>query len=258
MCAFKCELLPYALPHPSQGQMCVRFFGFEELPEEPLALVVGGMDFFGVTISATGAVCCWEMGRADGSTFTIPLLSFGLVIGVVVAAFNSDSMFINARWGLTLAGDFPPLSCWSSRTGFVATGVEETDEGGVGSEGVMNRSGFTAKHARSIVSWLRFANTLATRNRAVEPLSAAAAAAAASPIFCASPVTLIVGRVSAVKKVVWLDLGEKGGVGPLWIMASSSVAILFDAVTNSEILLDKSQQNFELETQTTQMDRALA
>lgn len=134
--------------------------------------------------------------------------------------------------------------------------MEETDEGGVGSEGVMNRSGFTAKHARSIVSWLRLAKTLATRNRAVEPLSAAAAAAAAaSPIFCASPVTLIVGRVSAVKKVVWLDFGEKGGVGPLWIIAS--VAILFDTVTNSKNLSGKSQQNFELETQTVQMGRAL-
>lgn len=90
--------------------MCVRFFGFEELLEEPLALVDGGVDFFGVTISATGAVYCWATGGVEGSTFTEPLLSFGLEMGVVVAAFNSDSMFINARWGLTLAGGVPPPS----------------------------------------------------------------------------------------------------------------------------------------------------
>lgn len=106
--------------------------------------------------------------------------------------------------------------------------MEEADGGGVGSEGVMNRSGFTAKHVRASVSWLKSASTLATRNRAVEPLSAAAATAAASPIFWASPVTLIVGRVSAVKKVVWLDLGEKGGVGPLWIIASVAIFSLVD------------------------------
>ena len=118
--------------------------------------------------------------------------------------------------------------------------MEEADGGGVGSEGVMNRSGFTAKHVRASVSWLRSASTLATRNRAVEPLSAAAATAAASPIFWASPVTLIVGRVSAVKKVVWLDLGEKGGVGPLWIIAS--VAIFPWLISNSDKPWDESQQ----------------
>ena len=89
--------MPYALPHPSQGQICVRFFGFEELPEEPLALVAGEIDFWGGTLSIVDGAGCWEAGGVDGSAFTALVFSFALETRVVVAAFNSDSIFINAR-----------------------------------------------------------------------------------------------------------------------------------------------------------------
>ena len=44
------------------------------------------------------------------------------------------------------------------------------DAGGVGSDGVTKRSGFTARHVLAKVSWLKLARTLATRNSAVELL----------------------------------------------------------------------------------------
>ena len=112
------------------------------------------------------------------------------------------------------------------------------DEGGVGSEGVMNLSGFTARQVRVSVSWLRLAKTFATRKRAVELLPS-------SPIlaFWTSLVILIVGRVSAVNKAVWLDCGEKGGVGPLWRIASVAIGCeLLRSLLNSN-------WNFEWEFQ---------
>ena len=96
--------------------------------------------------------------------------------------------------------------------GLAAAGVVLAEAGGVGSVGVTSRSALTERQVRAIVSWLRFASTLATRKRAVDEL----------PPFCApssalggSLVTLIVCSASVVRKAVWLVLGEKGGVGPL-------------------------------------------
>ena len=113
--------------------------------------------------------------------------------------------------------------------GSFVTGVEAIDAGGVASTGVIKRSGFTARHVLAKVSWLRLARTFATRNSAVEPLPLSSPSLAFCASLRASPLTLIVGRVPAVKKAVWLVFGEKGGVGPLWAIAS--VAMSFDFQT---------------------------
>ena len=52
----------------------------------------------------------------------------------------------------------------------VESGVVEAEDGGVGSEGVINRSGLTERHVLASVSWLKFARTFATKKSAVELL----------------------------------------------------------------------------------------
>lgn len=170
------------------------------------------------------------------------------------AAFKSDSIFMNdTRFGLALCGvlgAWLPLAasvytlsfssssaagggvqllsascCTSSagagtssggsESGLVAAGVVLAEDGGVGSDGVTSRSGLTDRQVRAIVSWLRFANTFATRKRAVEELPPPWPPSSLFCVLCGSLLTLIVCTVSAARKAVWLVLGEKGGVGPL-------------------------------------------